>query len=135
MLLKKIGNSEVPAIGQGTGGIYNSAIIKAGINAGLTLIDTAESYGNEDIVGQAIKGIRDKVFISTKFLPEHNNDVIKFCEGSLERLGTDYIDLYSVYYRHPNIPEENILKALEKLQSSGKIKYIGVCNTYRPYLA
>lgn len=137
MRCKKIGDTEVPAIGQGTGGIYNPAIIRAGINAGLTLIDTAESYGNEEIVGEAIKGQRDKVFISTKFLPEHNsyNDIILACECSLKRLGTDCIDLYSVYYRNPNIPEEETAEALTQLQKDGKIRYIGICNTYTPFLS
>ena len=137
MRYKKIGDTEVPAIGQGTGGVYNSAIIRAGIDAGLSLIDTAESYGNEGIVGEAIKGQRDKVFLSTKFLPEHNgyDDVIKACEGSLKRLGTDYIDLYSVYYRNPNIPEEETAKAFDMLIQAGKIKSVGICNTYRPMIA
>ncbi len=134
MRFKKIGDTKVPAIGQGTGGIYNPNIIKAGIDCGLTLIDTAESYGNEEIVGQVIKGQRDKVFISTKFSPEHNgyNDVIKSCEASLKRLGTDYIDLYSMHYSNPNIPVEETANALLKLVEEGKIRHIGICNTYSP---
>ncbi len=132
MRYKKIGDTEVPAIGQGTGGIFNPQIIRAGIDAGLTLIDTAESYGNETIIGEAIKGRRDKVFISTKFSPEHNNSVVAACENSLRRLGTDYIDLYSMYYRNPYIPEEETSDALLKLLKEGKIRHIGVCNTYFP---
>ncbi len=137
MRYKRIGETDVPAIGQGTGGIYDANIIKVGIDLGMTLIDTAESYGNEDMVGKAIKGQRDKVFISTKFSPEHNgyDDVIKACEGSLKRLGTDYIDLYSMYYRNPYIPEEETEKAPRKLLSDGKVKYVGVCNTFTPFIA
>lgn len=137
MRYKTIGDVQVPAIGQGTGGIHNPALIRAGIDAGLTLIDTAESYGNEEVVGQAIKGQRGKVFISTKFSPEHNSyeDVIRACEGSLKRLGTDYIDLYSMHYRNPKIAEEETEKALDKLLTDGKIRYVGICNTYRPFFA
>lgn len=136
MQYKKIGDAKVPAIGQGTGKIYNPNIIKEGIKLGMTLIDTAESYDNEEVVGEAIKGQRDEVFISTKFSPEHNgyDNVIKSCEGSLKRLGTDYIDLYSMYYRNPNIPEGETGEALLKLHRDGKIRYIGICNTYNPVI-
>ena len=136
MRYKKIGSAKVPAIGQGTGGIYNANIIKIGIECGLTLIDTAESYGNEEIIGQAVKGQRDKVFISTKFSPEHagHDDIIKSCEASLRQLGTDYIDLYSAHYRNPCIPEEETALALSELRGDGKIRHIGVCNTFSPFI-
>lgn len=136
MQYKKIGDTKVPAIGQGTGEIHDINLIKGGIEAGLTLIDTAESYGNEEIIGEAIRGQREKVFISTKFSPEHNGcaDVIKSCEGSLKRLGTDYIDLYSMHYSNPNISIEQTAEALIKLVADGKIRYIGLCNTYNPFM-
>jgi len=137
MKYKKIGDTKVPAIGQGTGGVYNPNIIKVGIEHGLTLIDTAESYGNEEVVGEAIKGQRDKVFISTKFSPEHNGyeGMIQACEGSLKRLGTDYIDLYSMHHPNPNVSVEETVSAFDKLLNDGKIRYAGLCNVYTPFMA
>ncbi len=131
MQYKKLGNIEVPVIGQGTGKVKDEHIIRLGIEQGLTLIDTAESYGNEEIIGKVIKGQRDKVFISDKFLPEHNgyDNVIKSCEASLKRLGTDYIDLYSMYYPNPMISQAETMNALVDLFVKGKIRYFGVCNT------
>ncbi|MDD5551388.1 MAG: aldo/keto reductase, partial [Candidatus Omnitrophica bacterium] len=137
MQYKTIGNTKVPVIGQGTGGIKDVNIIKRGISLGLTLIDTAESYGNEEIIGKAIKGQRDKVFISDKFSPEHNgyDDVIKACETSLKRLGTDYIDLYSMHYPNPAIPLEETIRAFITLIQDGKIKHCGYCNLNTKQLA
>ncbi len=131
MIHKTIGTIRVPAIGQGTQGIKNPEIIRRGIELGMTFIDTAEVYGNEKIIGQAIKGIRDKVFISDKFSPEHNGyaDVIKACDNSLKRLGTDHIDLYSVHWPNPAVPIEQTRDALLQLQKQGKIRHIGLCNS------
>ncbi len=137
MRFKKIGNTKVPAIGQGTGGVHNPNIIRTGIDCGMTLIDTAESYGNEEEIGQVIKRQRDKVFISTKFSPEHNGyeDVIKSCDGSLKRLETDYIDLYSMHHPNPYIPVEKTAEALLRLVKDGKVKYVGICNVYTPFMS
>lgn len=131
MIHKSVGTIKVPAIGQGTQGIKDPEIIRRGIDLGMTFIDTAEIYGNEEIIGQSIKGIRDKVFISDKFSPEHScyADVIKACETSLSKLGTDYIDLYSVHWPNPAIPIEQTRDALLQLQKQGKIRHIGVCNS------
>jgi diketogulonate reductase-like aldo/keto reductase len=130
MQFKTIGNSKVPAIGQGTQGIHDVKVIKRGIDLGMTFIDTAEVYKNEEIIGEAIKGQRDKVFISTKFSPEHNSydDVIKSCDASLKRLDTDYIDLYSMHWPNCNMPLDETIRALRELFLQGKIKYFGVCN-------
>jgi len=131
MQYKTIGNTKVPVIGQGTGKVKDENIIKLGIQCGMTFIDTSETYGNEEIIGKAIKGQRDKVFISDKFASEHNgyDGVIKSCENSLKKLGTDYIDLYSMYYPNPDIDLSLTLGALVKLKQEGKIRYIGTCNT------
>jgi diketogulonate reductase-like aldo/keto reductase len=127
---KTIGYIKVPSIGQGTQGIHDVEVIKRGISLGQTFIDTAEVYKNEEVVGEVIKGQRDKVQISTKFSPEHNgyDDVIKSCEASLKRLGTDYIDFYSMHWPNPNFDIENTLSALTNLQVQGKVKNIGICN-------
>ncbi len=137
MQFKTIGNIKVPAIGQGTQGIRDVNIIKRGIDLGMTFIDTAEVYKNEEIVGKAIKGQRDKVLISTKFSPEHNgfndiirtsDDMINTCERSLKSLGTDYIDFYSLHWYNPNYLLEDTINGLFKLVTEGKIRHIGVCN-------
>jgi diketogulonate reductase-like aldo/keto reductase len=136
MQYKTIGNTKIPVIGQGTGGIHEVQIIKRGISLGMTLIDTAESYGNEEIIREAIKGQRDKVFISDKFSPEHNgyDDVIKSCESSLKKLGTDYIDLYSMHWYNPNIYYDTTISALISLLTQGKIKNFGLCNINKWHL-
>ena len=89
---------ELPEIGLGTWR-YEAGVapLRRGIELGATLIDTAESYGTEEVVGEAIRGIRQKVFLATKVSPHHfrRRDVHAAAEASLRRLGTDYIDLYN----------------------------------------
>lgn len=147
MRYKKLGNSqiEVSVIGQGCMGIggYLSTdtttdaaylrSLKLGIDLGMTFIDTAEGYGgghSEELVGQAVRGIRDKVFIATKVSPENlpYDLVINAAEGSLRRLNTDYIDLYQVHWPNPSIPVSETMKAMERLIYDGKIRHIGVSN-------
>lgn len=146
MKFKTFGNTRyrIPLIGQGTGiggnkarsTVYDSMHVEAlrlGIDLGMSFIDTAEEYGNgqaELTVAKAVKGLRDKVFISTKFSPQHSayDDVLQAAEGSLRRLGTDYIDLYQIHWPNPRIPWEDTLKAMNALVESGKVRYIGVCN-------
>ena len=129
MKYKTLGNTQVPAIGQGTGGVHDADIIRRGIDYGMTFIDTAESYKNEDIVGEAIRGIRDKVFIATKFSPQHSGykDVLSACEGSLKRLGTDYIDLYQLHWQNHAVPLSETIEAMSVLLKD-KVRYFGVCN-------
>ncbi len=130
MIYKTIGNTKVPVIGLGTGGIRDVNVFKRALDLGYTLFDTAESYGNEELLGKAIKGRRDKVLISDKFSPEHNryDDVIKACENSLKKLGTDYIDLYSMHYINPSVDMGTVIEQLLDLKDSGKVKHIGLCN-------
>jgi diketogulonate reductase-like aldo/keto reductase len=81
--------------------------VRAGLNGGINLIDTAEIYGSEPIVAEAIKGWnRESLFIATKVWPTHlsYDNVIKSCYRSLERLGTSYIDLYQIHWPNPRIP-------------------------------
>src|SRR5690348_5067922 len=132
--------TEVPALGLGTWHMGESsraakdeaAAIKLGIELGMTLIDTAEMYGNggaEEVIAEAIAGQRDKLFIVSKVYP-HNasrTGVPAACERSLKRLRTDHIDLYLLHWRgsHP-LPET--VAAFEKLKAEGKIRYWGVSN-------
>ncbi|MFM1986739.1 MAG: hypothetical protein RIS18_956 [Actinomycetota bacterium] len=107
--------------------------IRFGIDRGLTFLDTAEVYAegySEIILGKAIQGIRDKVFLATKFSPENNgySEVIAAAEGSLRRLGTDYIDLYQAHWPNPRVPIYETMSALAELVSSGKVKHVGISN-------
>ena len=130
----------VPAIGQGTWymGERNSdlrAEVKAlqqGLDAGMTLIDTAEMYadgGAERVVGEAIAGRRDAVFLVSKVYPHHAGGAkaIAACEQSLKRLKTECIDLYLLHWRG-SIPLHDTVAAMETLQASGKIRRWGVSN-------
>ena len=103
MPLKELGKTgiHVPEIGVGTwnyaGGVEP---LWAAIDCGACFIDTAEAYGTEEIVGKAIKGLRHRVFLSTKVLPRNfkQRDLVAAAERSLRRLGTDYIDLYQLHF-------------------------------------
>ncbi|MBB2678052.1 UNVERIFIED_ORG: diketogulonate reductase-like aldo/keto reductase [Rhizobium esperanzae] len=132
--------TEVPALGQGTWAMGEDAghakieieSLKAGIDLGMTLIDTAEMYGDggaEQIVGQAIKGRRDEVFLVSKVYPWNASlkGTIEACEHSLERLSTDRIDLYLLHWRG-NHPLAETVAAFEMLKASGKIGAWGVSN-------
>ena len=130
----------VPVIGQGTWRMgedpsRNSqevAALRLGIELGMTLIDTAEMYGEggaEQVVGEAIASLRDKVFLVSKVYP-HNasrNGIPLACERSLQRLGTDYIDLYLLHWRG-QYPLEETVEAFERLREAGKIGHWGVSN-------
>ncbi len=131
---------EVPAIGQGTwkmgegqrGARQEEAGLRLGIDLGMTLIDTAEMYGDghsEEIVGRAIAGQRDRVFVVSKVYP-HNasrTGVPAACARSLKRLGTDHIDLYLLHWRG-GVPLAETVIAFEALREQGKIGAWGVSN-------
>jgi diketogulonate reductase-like aldo/keto reductase len=130
----------VPALGQGTWNIGDRAdrrseeiaALRTGLDLGMTLIDTAEMYGDgnsEELVGEAIAGRRDEVFLVSKVLPSNasRRGTIAACERSLARLQTDRIDLYLLHWRG-NVPLEDTLQAFEALQRDGKIRHWGVSN-------
>lgn len=107
--------------------------IRASLDAGVNLIDTAEGYGHgysEELVGLALEGRRDGMVICTKVSPEHHRhaDLIQACENSLRRLRTDYIDLYLLHWPNHAIGFEEPAGALEKLRDQGKVRHIGVAN-------
>jgi diketogulonate reductase-like aldo/keto reductase len=109
------------------------AALKRGVELGINLIDSAEIYASgrsEEIVGEATKGIRDRVFIATKVGPGHlhYDDVIKACHGSLQRLRTTYVDLYQVHWPDPHVPIRETMSAMEKLVKDGAVRFIGVSN-------
>ena len=130
----------VPALGQGTWNMGDSRALRAqeiatlrrGIDLGLTLIDTAEMYGDgraEQLIAQAIAGRRDDVFIVSKVLPGNasRHGTVAACERSLKNLNTDRIDLYLLHWRG-GVPFTETLEALTALQRSGKIRHYGVSN-------
>lgn len=133
---------KIPVVGMGTwemGDVQNEGrtleieALRRGAELGMTMIDTAEMYGHgnaEKLVGEAIKGMRDEVFIVTKVSPEHfgYEDVLRSCEGSIRRLGVEHVDLYLLHWPSHKVPIEETMKAMEELVSRGKTRYIGVSN-------
>ncbi|MDX3810633.1 MAG: aldo/keto reductase, partial [Bosea sp. (in: a-proteobacteria)] len=132
--------ASVPAIGQGTWLVGEHAsrrqdeirALQMGLDLGLTLIDTAEMYGDgrsEELVGEAIRGRREQVFLVSKVLPSHarHDALVRACENSLRRLGTDRLDLYLLHWRS-STPLEETLGAFERLIEQGKIGQYGVSN-------
>ncbi len=130
----------IPSLGQGTWGMAEDvrrrkeevAALRLGIDLGMTLIDTAEMYadgGAEALVGEAIAGHRDELFLVSKVLPENATKpgTVAACEHSLRRLGTDRLDLYLLHWRG-NVPLEETLDAFAALVDAGKIRYWGVSN-------
>lgn len=134
------GEKNLPLIGQGTWYMGEKAAnrqqevvaLQAGLDCGLSLIDTAEMYaegGAEEVVGEALKGRRHSAFLVSKVYPWNAGDVdaIEACERSLSRLKTDYLDLYLLHWRG-NIPLEETIRAMGSLQQQGKIRHWGVSN-------
>jgi len=133
MELKQLGNTNtmVPEIGLGLwkyrGGIEP---LRRGIELGAFLLDTAEMYRTEDVTGQAVKGIRDKVFIASKVSGSHlrHDDVLKAADASLRELETDHIDLYQIHWPNSSVPIKETMRAMETLVDRGLVNYIGVSN-------
>ncbi len=101
-----------------------------GIELGANLIDTAEMYRTEDAVGQAIRGIRDRVFVATKVLGSNlrYDDVLRAAEKSMRLLQEDVIDLYQIHWPSRNVPIADTMRAMETLVDRGMVRYIGVSN-------
>ena len=138
----------IPVLGQGTwrmGGVdtpdtanddADIAAIRRGIATGLCHIDTAEMYAGghaEELVGIAMKGQgirRADYFLTDKVWKTHlrYDDVLRAAEASLKRLGTDYIDLYLIHQVNPDVPEEETIRAMNRLKREGVIRHIGVSN-------
>jgi diketogulonate reductase-like aldo/keto reductase len=121
----------VPEIGQGTwryrGGVEP---LQKGIELGATLIDTAEMYRTEDVVGQALKDQRERVFLASKVLPSHlhYDDVLKAADASLRLLKVDHMDLYQVHWPNSSVPIKETMAAMATLVDRGLVKFIGVSN-------
>jgi len=138
MKTSRLGGREVPVIGLGTWRLEDAphdqaiAALRAGLELGATHIDTAEMYGSgrvEEWVGEACAGRRDQVFLASKVMPSNasRDGVVRACERSLRRLGTDRLDLYLLHWpgRHPL---EATLEGFDRLLTAGKILAYGVSN-------
>jgi len=129
---------DLPIIGQGTWNMERDdragcvAALRAGIDLGMTHIDTAEMYGHgrvEEIVGEAIAGMRERVQLVSKVLPENasRSGTVRACEASLRRLGTDHLDLYLLHWDGPH-PLADTIAGFEELVGRGLIRAWGVSN-------
>ncbi|MFQ5851145.1 MAG: aldo/keto reductase [Candidatus Binatia bacterium] len=133
MELKELGTTGVklPEVGLGTWA-YQGGLepLRKGLSLGAFLIDTAEMYGTEGVVGEAVMGQRDRVFIATKVSGNHlrYDEVLEAAENSLKRLGTQYIDLYQIHWPNPAVPLRETMRAMESLVEMGKVRFIGVSN-------
>jgi diketogulonate reductase-like aldo/keto reductase len=133
MELRELGKTgiRVPEIGIGvwrySGGVEP---LRAGIAIGATLIDTAEIYGTEEVVGQAIGGMRERIFLATKVSGQHlrYDEVLRAAEASLQRLHTNTIDLYQIHWPGNFVPIQETMRAMETLVDRGMVRYIGVSN-------
>ena len=96
----------------------------------MTLIDTAELYGSEELIGRVIAGQRDRVFLVSKVWQSHvaGNGIARACEASLRRLGTDHLDLYLLHWPNGVSDFAHVVKAFEDLRAGGKIRSWGVSN-------
>ena len=130
----------IPTLGQGTWKMgergadrrAEAETLRAGLDLGMTLIDTAEMYadgGSEEVVAEAIEGRRDEVFLVSKAYPQNASRCLlpQACERSLKRLRTDVIDLYLLHWRG-NVPLAETAEAMEALKQQGKIRHWGVSN-------
>ena len=132
--------------GSGADEQQSVAMMHRALDAGINFWDTADVYAgrgkSETIVGKALEGVRDQVFLATKVhgkMGDGPNDtgnsrlhIIKGCEDSLRRLGVDHIDLYQIHRPQNDIPIDETLRALDDLITSGKVRYIGT-STYAAY--
>jgi diketogulonate reductase-like aldo/keto reductase len=131
---------EIPVLGQGTWRLAEIrsrrgpeiAALRRGLDVGMNMIDTAEMYadgGAEILVGEAIEGRRDQVFLVSKVLPHHasREGTVRACQGSLRRLNTDWLDLYLLHWRGP-VPLAETVEAFLALQTAGLIRNWGVSN-------
>lgn len=131
----------LPALGQGTWYLGEGRAprdeeikaLRAGFDAGMTLVDTAEMYGDgaaETLVGEALGDVRDEIFIVDKVLPTHasREGIATACERSLERLGTEHIDLYLLHWRQSEVRLDEMIEGMDDLMRNGSIGAWGVSN-------
>ena len=130
---KQLGRTGValPEIGLGTWSFHaGPEPLRRGLAAGALFIDTAESYGSEPVVAEAMAGQRERIFLATKVSQTNlrRESVLRAADASLGRLRTDYLDLYQIHAPNSEVPIEETLSAMEELVEAGKVRFIGVSN-------
>lgn len=133
----------MPVVGFGTSRLEGEeleAALRAALEAGYAHVDTAEGYGNEETIGEVLADYdRDDVFLTSKVLPTNLDDesVIRACEASLERLGTEHPDLYLTHWPNPAISLRETPHAMATLHEEGLVRNVGVSNfsAYQPSAA
>ncbi|HEX2022365.1 MAG TPA: aldo/keto reductase [Candidatus Thermoplasmatota archaeon] len=132
---------QVPVVGQGTWQLRDPAsaedALRAGLDAGMTHVDTAELYrGSEEVVGRAVAGRRDEVFLVSKVLPSHASykGTLAACEASLRRLRVDRLDAYLLHWWSDEHPISETMRAMAELVDRGKVRFVGVSNLDVPEL-
>jgi diketogulonate reductase-like aldo/keto reductase len=129
----------VPALGQGSAGLAQGRhpaaaeeeALRKGISLGMTVIDTSEGYGDghsEELIGRVIAGQRDSVFVVSKVDHTEGDYIARACRTSLDRLGTNYLDLYLLHWRNPEDNLSHVVASFEDLRAAGKIRAWGVSN-------
>lgn len=129
---------DVSIIGQGTWKLEHDdpdeaiAALDAGLDAGMTHVDTAELYGNghvEEMIAPIVRQRRDEMFLVSKVLPSNSSfeGTMKACDRTLQRLGTDHLDAYLLHWRN-GTPLDETFRAFESLEQAGKIRAFGVSN-------
>ncbi|MFC7139379.1 aldo/keto reductase [Halosimplex aquaticum] len=125
---------ELPQLGFGTWDIGGETVkegVRTALDAGYTHVDTAEGYKNEAEIGEVLAEYdRDDVFLTSKVLPKNLNydSLIESCRDSLDRLGTDYLDLYLIHWPNPAVSLRESLDAMATLHDEGLVKNVGVSN-------
>jgi len=134
-------DGELPVVGKGTyrldGDTARTAVSTA-LETGYTHLDTAEGYHNESEIGDVLaENDRESVFLTSKVLPKNLDyeSVIDACESSLERLGTDYLDLYLIHWPNPAISVRETMGAMATLHDRGLVRNVGVSNFSRYQLS
>ncbi len=136
MPVTPIGPAKIPSLGLGTfqmDGGKTADLVRAALSEGYRHIDTAQAYGNEEEVGQGIRDAdvpRDQVFLTTKILPDRHGaaDFKRAAHESLERLGTDYVDLLLLHWPSKDVPLTETLPVLDELIDAGHVRFGGVSN-------
>jgi diketogulonate reductase-like aldo/keto reductase len=133
MMVKELGQTGVflPEVGIGTWNYQaGPGPLRRGLEAGALFIDTAESYGTEHLVGEALRGLRERVFVATKVSPQNfsRSRLRVSVDASLQRLGIDMVDLLQLHEPNPAIPMQETMAALVDLVDAGKVRFVGVSN-------
>jgi 2,5-diketo-D-gluconate reductase B len=136
------GGATIPKLGLGTWqntGPQCAETVETALELGYRHVDTAQAYGNEEMVGEGIAAAdvdREDVFLTTKVWRSnlHHDDVVESVEESLDRLGVEYVDLLLIHWPHPRVPIAETLEAMAELREAGLVSHLGVANFTRSQL-